>query len=186
MLDLYILKFSPCPFFWISAGRKRPFITFGSCMGSCLQLYLPSALPMSVHWEQGCPFLFWLIHTHQAAKWGFCNEARPIQPQYQWIETSPLNFCLPSPNLISSHLYILHNTIYKSTVKPTLNPCLSLELLNPKILPLGISCYNMYAVLGPLFLKCFINMKPPFWCGCKIKHKHALFATTFWLAEIPF
>lgn len=138
MLDLCILKFSPCPCFCISAGRKWLFITFGSWMGNCLQLYLPSALPMNVHWEQGCQVFSCLIHTHQAAKWRFYYEARPVQPQCHWIENSSLSFWLQGSNFISSQLYILHNTLYKSTAKPILNPLLSLELLNPIILPLEL------------------------------------------------
>lgn len=154
MLDLYILKFSPCPLFCISAGRKWPF-TFGSW--EVAFIFTSTLPPFSFTYE--CSLrtrmsgFFWLLYTHQAAKWGFYDEARPIQPQYHWIENSPLNFCLQGPNFISSQLYILHSTIYKSTAKPILNPWLSLELLNPIILPLAVSYCILHSALGPLFLK---------------------------------
>lgn len=103
---------------------------------------LPSTLPpfsSAYEWSlrtRMSIFFFWLIHPHQAAKRGFFGEARPIHPPYHWIETSSLKFCLQGPNFISSQ----HNNIYKSAVKPILNPCLSLELLNPATLPLAVSC----------------------------------------------
>lgn len=104
VLDLYILMFSPCPFLCISAERKWPFITFGSCMGSCFQIYLPSALPLNVHQEQGSQFLSWSIHIRLQSEvlwWSQTNSA-----------SVSLNINFPTELLPTGSKFCLLSTTY--------------------------------------------------------------------------
>lgn len=152
MLDLYILKSLPSPSFSFHLGENGHLLLLGRVWEAAFNITsLQLCLWMFTESKDVC-FLLADPHT-SGCRVRFYDEASPIQPQYHRIQTSPLNFCPQGSNFISSQLHTLHNTIYKSAAKLILNSWLSLELLNPIMLFLAVSCYTLHAGLGPLFLK---------------------------------